>query len=159
MAEVSMAEDIDRLRLEVPAGFARERTTVTFRVPPERGFADARIEHPIRPNLVVHRRAGAVSLAAAVAEVREKLGLSIPGLSKIESSELAFADGAVGVLLSYRFPAARVGALEVCQLQALRVDDGVLTTLTLTTEGRHLDDAARAAYRRSLASATLRPPR
>ncbi len=148
-------ENVDGILIEAPAKFVKEETMVSLRVPARAGTKDARIQNPLRPNLIVHRRlAGArADLAAVVARTREELARSIPGLSPVESADVAFDDGVTGVLLAYSFPAPK--GLRVCQLQALRLDDGTVTSLTVTAEQSQMTEAAKKAFLRALASASL----
>jgi len=142
------------VRVEPPAGFALEETMVSLRVPAAEGYRDERTQTPVRPNLVIHRRPAVGAdgdLSRAVARVRAELHGSVPGLSAVESEDIRFADGAHGVLLAYVMPAPK--GLEICQLQALRLDGGTLTTLTISTERAHLTDERKVAYVRALLSA------
>jgi hypothetical protein len=146
---------IDGVVFDAPAEFVREETMVSLRVPASGGAKDPRIEHPVRPNLVVHRRPAAAGsdLARIAASTGADLARSLPGLSPIESVDLIFADGVKGLLLAYSFPAPK--GLRVCQLQALRLDGGMVTSLTVSTEQALLTDAVRVAYVRALASASV----
>ena len=62
-------------------------------------------------------------------------------------------DGAEGVLLAYSLSAPK--GLEVCQFRAMRLDDGMLTTLTVSTERAQLTDELKEEYLLALGSATL----
>lgn len=150
-----MKETVDGIVIDAPAKFVKEETMVSLRVPARAGAKDARVQNPLRPNLIVHRRQAApkADLAAVLARTREELVRSVPGLSPIESSDVAFDDGVTGVLLAYSFPAPK--GLRVCQYQALRLDDGTVTTVTITAEETQMTDAAKKAYLKALASASL----
>ena len=146
---------VEGISFEPPPGLEREEVMASFRVPAKAGLRDARVEHPIRPNLVVHRRPAkpGSDLAAVVASVREQLVKSLLGMSPIESADITFADGAKGVLLAFSFPAPQ--GLSCAQLQALRLDGGTVTSLTMTTEESHLTPGDRDAYLKALGSAKL----
>jgi hypothetical protein len=90
-----------------------------------------------------------------VARIQEELRRSIPGISGIDCVDARFADGRDGVILGYSFPAPRVGGVILCQLQAARLDDGVLSTLTLTTTLAQLTESRRDQFIRILASARV----
>lgn len=109
----------------------------------------------IRPSLIVHRRAtGAVaSLEILTGEVVAELVSSITGLSALTTESMAFVDDCVGTLIGFDFPAAEVGTAR--QYHALRLDSGVLTTLTLTIDALTLNEAGKAAWLTILASTTL----
>jgi hypothetical protein len=149
--------NLAELEVEAPAGFVPEETMTTLRVPAAQGLNDPRTTTPVRPNLVVHRRPleGKSELALEVARTRKELSTSVPGISRVESADMTFADGVAGVVLAYSMAAPK--GLEVCQLQALRLDGKMLTTLTISTERSHLDDARKAEYLRALASARVAP--
>jgi len=150
-----MLTTIEGIAVDAPDGFVREETMVSLRVPAEQGFSDPRTRTPVRPNLVVHRRPerDTDDLARVSARVCSELLTSIPGLSAIESADVQFQDGRRGVMLAYAMPAPK--GLEICQWQALRLDGGVLTTLTLSTEKNALTPERKDAYVRALTSARL----
>jgi hypothetical protein len=150
-----MSGVIGDLRIDLPDGFAPEEVMATYRLPLEQGYQDPRSGTPIRPNLVVHRRPdeSGGDLPRVVANVQGDLATSVPGLSRVESADIAFSDGAAGVLLAYSMPAPR--GLEIAQLQALRLDGDTVTSLTISTEREQLTDERRAAYIAALASARL----
>ncbi len=147
------------LAFEAPPGFRRESTTVTLRVAPGAGFDEAGLRSPVRPNLIVNRRpAPAAGLAACVARVEEDLLRTIPGIRAIDAADVRFADGAVGVVLGYTYPAPRVAGVILCQLQALRLDGETLSSLTVTTTLSHLTETRRDQFLKVLVSARLAAP-
>lgn len=149
-----MLTNVDGIRFEAPESFVREETMVSLRVPEEQGMSDPRTGTPIRPNVVVHRRPERVAdLSRVTARIRAELATAIPGLSPIEAADVTFTDGRPGVLLAYAMPAPK--GLEICQLQAMRIDGGVLTTLTISTEKKALTPERKNAYVKSLVSARL----
>lgn len=120
--------------------------------------ADPRVlqkQTAIRPSLIVHRRATGVvaSLEILAGEVVAELVSSITGLSALTSEAMTFVDGSAGMLIGFDFPAAEVGTAR--QYHALRLDHGVLTTLTLTIDALTLNDAGKAAWLKILSSTTL----
>lgn len=144
------------LAFEPPTGFRPEVTTVTLRVPEGSGFSEPPLAAPVRPTLVVERRpAPAAGLVECVAHAEAELARAIPGLTGFDAVDVRFADGAVGVVIAYAFPAPRVADVVLCQLQALRLDAGKLTCLTLTTTRSGLTETRRDQYVRILASAHL----
>jgi hypothetical protein len=147
-------ETIRGLQVTPPAGFVTEETTLTMRVPEDQGFHDPRTSTPVRPNLVVHRMPTAeTDLARHAAHAQADLIKNIPGLSEIDVQDMRFADGAEGVLLAYALPAPK--GLEVCQFRAMRLDDGTLTTLTISTEREQLTPERKESYLLALGSASM----
>jgi hypothetical protein len=133
---------VDRLTLEVPPGMAHEETMMTFYAP----LGDA----PTRPNIVVHqRRVSPPDLVDAGAKVGAELVRTLQDISRIISVDLAFDDGAQGVMLEYTFATGR-GSLH--QIQALRLDGDVLTALIITTATELLSKEARAEFLKSITS-------
>ena len=147
-----MQTSVEGMKFEAPEGFVREETMVSLRIPAEKGFADARVKTPIRPNMIVHRRPEkSADLAAVLAHVQGELLTAVSGISPIEAADVTFADGKKGALIAYSMPAPK--GLEISQLQAMRLDDGVLTTLTVSTERAALTPERKAAYVKALVSA------
>jgi len=110
---------------------------------------------PIRPSLIAHRRhtGNAAPLELLASEVVAELVSSITGLSALTTESLSFADDVVGMLIGFDFPAAEVGTAR--QFHALRLDDGVLTTLTLTIDALTLNDSGKASWLKILTSTTI----
>ncbi len=153
-----MPESLPVLKFTPPAEFVEEELMTTWRAPYVPNLKEPRVlqrQMPVRPNLVVHRRTVGEqqNLAEVASTVCDELMQSIEGLSKIATSELVFEDGASGMLLEFSFPA--VGSYEVVQLHAMRMDGGVLTSLTLCTEGSRITPEVHRRYRECLASATV----
>src|SRR5262245_33313452 len=123
-----MAEQMTSLRFNPPAEFIEEEVLQTYRMPYVPGLKEPRVlqaQVPVRPNLIVHRRKiEAEDIADVAATICDQLMKSIEGLSEIATSELVFKDGVEGMLLEFSFPA--VGNYSVVQMQALRIDAGVL---------------------------------
>ncbi len=109
----------------------------------------------IRPSLIAHRRTtGAVAtLEMLTGEVVAELVSSITGLSALTTETFSYVDGAVGVIVGFDFAAAEVGTAR--QYHALRLDDGVLTTLTLTIDGLTLTDSGKTAWLKILSSTSI----
>ncbi len=156
-----MDREIDGLTFRAPDGFEVEETMLSLRAPEPRDLKDPRLMQRqllTRPNLVVHRkraRPGA-DLATLAAETSRELADSITGLTGLDLAELAFEDGAPGVLLTYEFPATH--AFNLRQYFAIRLDGGMATTLTLTTVAADVSEKTHQAYVNSLRSARLGPP-
>ncbi|MHC4393505.1 MAG: hypothetical protein ACYS22_19600 [Planctomycetota bacterium] len=147
---------VGQLRFDPPNGFLSEEVMATFRVPSSDGFEDPRSSTPIRPNLVVHSRPDESrgDVSRLLATVHGELAV-MPGISRIETGDLTFADGTVGVLLAYVMPAPN--DLEIAQLQALRIDGDTATSLTISTERAQLSEELKATYLEALASARIDP--
>jgi hypothetical protein len=153
-----MPDSMPVLKFTPPAEFIEEELMTTWRVPYVPDLKEPRVlqrQVPVRPNLVVHRRTVGEQkdLADVASSVCDQLMRSIDGLSKIATSELVFDDGVTGMLLEYSFPA--VGSYEVVQLHAMRLDGGVLTSLTLCTEGSRVTPEVHRRYRECLSSASI----
>lgn len=106
----------------------------------------------IRPNLIVNRRRvnAEAGLAELAGETVAKLFESIPGVSGVDTNEIQFKDGAAGVLLEFSFPAS---GYTVVQMHAMRIDDGVLTTMALSTEKSRCTPEEQLRLKNCLASA------
>jgi hypothetical protein len=143
------------LRLDPPADFVVDQTMISFRAPPP-VVGDPRVlqkQTAIRPSLIVHRRdVGLLApLEILAGEVTAELVSSVAGLSGLSSETFTFADGAVGIIISFDFAAAEVGTAR--QYHALRKDDAVLTTLTLTLDKLTLTEETRSRWLALFASA------
>lgn len=135
----------DHLEFTPPPGFTREEATAVYVGPKEAGLDDPRIalrdqarsgrpDVAVRPNLVVRRfeaPRGADLGALATELVAKSLHNLGTDLREIESEVVPFDDGATGVLTTFRFP-ARKFLLE--QTHCFRIDEGVVTQLTLTLD-------------------------
>jgi hypothetical protein len=146
------------LKFNPPEEFVEEEIMTSWRVPYTPGLKDPRLlqpQLPVRPNLIVHRRKvdRGQDVSDVAAEVCNQLLNSIEGISEIATSEIVFQDGVIGLLLELSFPA--VATLRIVQLHALRIDDDVLTSLTLCTEMSRMTSDQHDRYRACLASASL----
>ncbi len=166
-----MEPNINKLVIEPPAGFLAEETSASWRVAAPSGAGADALKEPrapgmtqlvVRPNLIVQRRkvpatSGGVptSIGSLVAAVCADLVRHIAGISTIDTDELAFADGHVGLLIQYTMPGHK--DFKLAQMQAARLDDDVLTTATLSTELSRLNAATVELYVKSLASITVIP--
>jgi hypothetical protein len=143
------------LRLDPPEDFVIDQTMISFRAPaPTAG--DPRVlqkQTAIRPSLIVHRRdVGAMApLEILAGEVTAELVSTVSGLSGLSSEAFTFADGAVGIIISFDFAAPEVGTAR--QYHALRKDNAVLTTLTLTIDKLTLNEATKSRWLALFASA------
>lgn len=136
-----MTETLRGLRFDPPAGFVADEAMLSLRAPPST-LVDPRArqkQFPIRANLLVHRRVvgdqGDLEIYAG--EITAELVNSVVGIKELTTERFAFDDGAPGLVVGFDFPAPE--AATVRQYQALRLDDGVLTVLTLTVDGARLD--------------------
>lgn len=147
--------DIHGLQLDLMPDFAVDEVMVSLRGPEVGGLKDPRMlqkQLPVRPSLIIHRRVvgNSAALDMLVGEICAELISSINGMQDLRTEALAFDDGARGSMIVFDFPVS-AGA-RVRQFQAARLDGPVLTTLTLTVDAVTLNDKARDAYLKSLAS-------
>lgn len=139
-----------------PEGWDVTEVMVQLKGPPVDDLKDPRMmqsQYPLRPNLIVHRRqmpAGA-DVDMVCAEICAELVHSIEGMKDLSTEALSFGDGTEGRVVQFDFPAGK--AATVRQFQAMRLDEDVLTTLTLTVDATTLTDERKAAYFASLATA------
>lgn len=155
-----MEPTLSKLTLDPPAGFLAEETTQSWRVAaPDGELKEARApgmtQLVVRPNLIVQRRKVVLptDVGALVAGVCADLVRHVAGISTIDTDEFTFADGKVGLLLKYTMPAFK--EFKLAQMQAARLDDDVLTTVTISTELSRLNAATVELYVKSLASVSL----
>lgn len=146
---------IDGIVFEPPAGFEPSETLITLATaaapaPPAAGGGGAR---PVRPNLIVQNRAArpGADLGVLAGEYMAELSQSVGGLKDMTSVPFGFDDGTSGILLAYDFPVPKPGG-EMRQYHVLRMDDGRLTTMTLTVGKADLTPALGESYLRALAS-------
>lgn len=151
-----MADQVHGLPFVPPEGFLVSEVMVSLKAAPRTDLKDPRVlqpQHSIRPNLIVHRReipAGA-NVDMVCGEICAELVNSIEGMKNLATERFSFLDGASGRVVSFDFPAGK--AATVRQYQALRLDDCVLTTLTLTVDATTLTHDVKERYLTSLASA------
>ncbi len=142
------------LPFDAPPQFELSEVMVSFRGPDTAGLKEPRAmqrQFPIRPNLIMHRRpAPDANLEMLTAEMCAELLTTIDGIKDLSTEALTFADGAEGSLVSFDFPAGK--AMTVRQYQAVRVDEGQLSTLTLTLDSSTLNETSWATYQKTLAS-------
>lgn len=148
------------LQFTPPSEFAPDEFMVTMRGPPVGNLKDPRMpqkQFPVRPNLIVHRRVtgAAASLGLLCSEICAELVGSIPAMKDLHAEPFGFDDQATGMMVVFDFPA---GKATVRQFQAMRLDNGVLTTLTLTVDSTTLTDALKAGYYRSMATMAAPAP-
>lgn len=146
------------LRIHPPQGFIAEETSTTWRMPASSGLRDPRslqFQAPVRPNLLLTQRtiAEGTSLDELAAAACAELARHCEGLSAIETTRFEFRDGVEGRLLRYSLPVHQRFRVE--QMQALRLDDSVCSTVTLSTESTRLDDDTLRAYLTCLAEVSL----
>jgi hypothetical protein len=146
--------DIHGVHLDPPPDFTVDEVMVTLRGPAMDHLKEPRLlqkQHPVRPNLIIHRRAvgeGAL-LDLLCGEICAELVNSIDGMQNLASEPFVFADGCAGFLVTFDFP---VRQATVRQFQTMRLDAAILTTLTMTVEATSFNDQAKAAVFKALAS-------
>jgi hypothetical protein len=149
-----MQRTIDGMRLDLPEDYVLEESKHVLRATGATGI-DRRTGGDlvsVRDNVIVHRArapAGQDLDGIATKRVAELLH-ALPGLSGLETAELVFADGAIGRLIRFTFPAST--QLSLHQSHALRLDEGVLTAVTLTSDAAALTDAVERAQLSLLAT-------
>lgn len=117
-------------------GFELEGSTHRLALPapkPVPGLLSARPSRAARTNLVLERRRieEGISFEALIESIGADLAQALPEMQDLHSEAFEFSDGHRGALMSYRF-SYRDG-LPMEQRQALRIDDGWLSILVLTT--------------------------
>jgi hypothetical protein len=145
-------QNLAGLAFDPPAEFLPDEQLVSFRAPPPDLKSPMLLNKQltVRPNLMVHRRPAGGSIEMICGEICAELVSAIPGMDNLVTGHFAFADGVQGMLLSFDFPA---NDARVRQFLAMRIDNGMLTTLTLSVDGATLNEAAQKRYLGSLASA------
>jgi hypothetical protein len=137
------------ITLAPPSNFTAEEVSACWR---SSTVADGPPGRPaIRPNLIVQRRQVDAGSEAGthVAAIVANLVKHVDGISKVETTEFSFDDGAKGFLLKYTVPGA--GA-KLAQIEAARLDGDVLTTAVITAALSDDGVVDLAAYLKSLAS-------
>ena len=144
--------DFSGLQLAVPPEFEKAEASLTL-VAPVPDFAAPMMNRqlPIQPNLIAHRRTlqHPQPLDAIVKQTEFDLRQSFGDLENIKIADFVFGDNPQGSLLSFNFPDRK--GITIAQLIAFRLDDDVLTTLTLTFNARGAADPQRAAHLETLA--------
>lgn len=142
------------LKLDTPADFIIDQAMISFRAPPPTALEPRLLQKQtaIRPSFIVHRRdvGDAAALPVLAGEITAELVSSISGLSALTTEAFAYVDGAPGILVGFDFGSDEVGTAR--QYHALRVDDRILTTLTLTIDKLTLNDAAKTKWLTLLSS-------
>jgi hypothetical protein len=134
--------NLKALNITPPAGFLLEEVSATWRVAADPHVKEARapgmVQIVVRPNLIVQRRKVAVAdLNMIVAGVCAELMRNVSGISPIDTTGLRFADGREGSLLKYTMPGHK--EFKIVQLQAMRLDDDIVTSAMLSTEMSRLN--------------------
>lgn len=142
------------LAIDTPADFTVDQAMISFRAPPPTAIEPRLLQKqtPIRPSLIVHRRdvGDAASLPVLAGEITAELVSSISGLSALTTESFAYADGAPGILVGFDFGADEVGTAR--QYHALRKDERILTTLTLTIDKLTLNEPTKTKWLKLLSS-------
>ncbi len=153
-----MEQTLAGLRIDTPQDWSPDEVMMSFRAPPSDLKSPMVLNKQlvVRPNLIVHRRPvdakSAPSIEIVCGEVCAELVSSIPGMENLTTGRFEFQDGASGMLAAFDFPAGNDA--RVRQFQAMRLDGGMLTTLTLSIDATLLTAELTASYLRTLASAT-----
>ncbi|MBI5498433.1 MAG: hypothetical protein HY904_25755 [Deltaproteobacteria bacterium] len=147
------------IQFNPPPEFGVDEVMLTLKGAPVAGLKDPRMlqkQTPVRPNLIIHRRVvgSAATVEMLCGEVCAELVSAVDGIKGLGTQAFAFDDGGRGMLVVFDFPAGTLATVR--QFQALRLDAGVLTSLTLTVDSTTLNDTLRELYLRSLAS--MKPP-
>ena len=151
-----MATPFPGLDITPPADFLAEELTLCWRVAaPSSPLKDPRamqVQMEVRPNMIAQRRtvAGASDVGTVVAKVVADLVRHVKGISTVDTTEFAFADGQEGLLLKYTIPGPM--DFQLAQMQAARLDGDILTTVTITNEVSRLNEDVVAGYLQTLAS-------
>lgn len=145
------------VRVALPPSFVQEETTVVWAPRADTALSDPRMlqtQVTSRPSLVTQTRRVArnATLGRLAAEICVDLRATIP-MQSIVARDVAFADGTPGVLLELVL--ALDGPFEVAQLQLIRLDGELLTTLTYSIERSSLTTALRDETLHSLLAARL----
>lgn len=155
-----MSVDMNGVQLELPPDFLPEETSASFRVAGDAGMKDPRAlqpQAPIRPNLVVQRKrvADRTRLLDIAGGMCAELIRHVPGISEIDRDEaFAFADGSTGVLLKYTMPGFK--EIRLLQLQAVRLDGDVSTSMLITAGAADISEDALENYMGCLRSLSLK---
>lgn len=149
----------DGLTIEPPEGFELEESMLALRKSSD-ALNEPRARQPqqvVRPNLLIRRRPArtGATLEQLAGEMCGELVKSLPGLDDLETAVFKFTDGHEGLMVAYDFAATEATLLR--QYHALRLDEGTLTTLTLTCDARALSEELRDRWFASLASAGPAP--
>jgi hypothetical protein len=166
---------IDGIIFEPPSGFEPSETLITLTTPapaptpaaePAAAEGAPRRPRAVRPNLILQSRLArpGAELAILAGEYMAELAQSVGGMKDLTSVPFGFDDGVTGILLAYDFPVPAPGAAHAAgakgapasvmrQYHVLRLDDGRLTTVTLTVGTADLTPALGESYLRALASA------
>ncbi len=149
-----MTQNVPGFRFAPPAGFEAQEWMVTLSGPAVEDLKDPRMlqkQHPVRPNLILHRRTvgASPSLDLLCGEVCAELLSGVEGMQNLNTAPFPFEDGVQGRLVSFDF-GVKLGAVR--QFQAMRLDGAVFTTLTLTVDAATLSDRTRDGYLKSLSA-------
>lgn len=143
------------LAIDTPPDFVVDQAMISFRAPAPTALEPRLLQKQtaIRPSLIVHRRdvGEAATLPVLAGEITAELVSSITGLSALTSETFAYADGAPGILIGFDFGADEVGTAR--QYHAIRKDERILTTLTLTIDKLTLNEATKTKWLALLSSA------
>jgi len=143
------------LNFDAPEGFTHSELMVTFKGPDITALREPRAmqsQFPIRPNLIVHKRAAAAGATVEMlaAEMCAELLTSIDGLKDLNTEAFTFSDKSEGRLVSFDFAAGK--AMTVRQFQAIRLDGAMVSTVTLTLDSAALNEEIWHTYKSALAS-------
>lgn len=155
----SQHQRFDGMQFAPPADFELVETMLSLRAPLRQELRDPRMvqgilnkQTTVQPNLIVHRRQAPddATLEGLVAEACAEFVRSMVQIENVQKEPFVFADQREGFLVTFDFPTTSTQTLR--QFHAFRLDDEMLTTLTLTVDGAVLTDDDDESYRESLAS-------
>ena len=143
------------LEFQLPEAYQPSETMITLRADaPDPGLPVMGRQLKVNPNLIIHRRPApkdrAVEMIAG--EMMAEMAASIADMENLTTEAFDFRDNVPGIIIGFDFGAGQHARLR--QFHALRVDDGTLTTSTLTVDAQTLNDSNKAEYLAILASPT-----
>lgn len=153
---------LDGMSFEPPAGFERVETMLSWRAAVKQELRDPRLvqgilnkQSSIQPNLIAHQRKAKAnaSLEQIVGEACAEFVRSMVNLQNIKRVDFRFDDQNEGFLVTFDLPATSSQTLR--QFHVFRLDGGILTSMTLTTDALTLTEEQTQSYLANLR--TLQP--
>jgi|GEM_PF-1167618 len=149
----------DGMQFEPPSEFQLVETMLSLRMPPKQELRDPRLvqgilnkQTSVQSNLIVHRRQAkkGATLEELVGEACAEFIRAMVNIQNITKQEFTFTDKTEGMLVSFDFPTSKTKTIR--QYHAFRLEEGRLTTLTLTVDSLQLTAEQEEVYLKSLAS-------
>lgn len=147
------------MHVRPPSEFELVETMLSLRAPVQEELRDPRLvqgilnkSQSVQPNLIVHRRAASkdASVEELAGEAFAELVRSMVKLENVEKSTFVFQDEAEGVLIFFEL--APTPSSRLAQFHVFRLDDGMLTTLTMTVDSHCLTEERKNRYLQSLST-------